>query len=543
MTQPAIAHKIRHYFRLCLFVAVALMSALTISFTSSTATAQSPKLPTVLTPPTVRPTIPPLNTLNDPTRTEWITIDGRRIFQIAALQDNITERTAEINRNLDRITRNYYSRPSNELNIDVRETNNLPTIYINDQYLLSVTDLDARLRRLDSRTWAEQLSQILDDRLTRAHAERQPRYYRQAAQISAGILGLSALVSFLLQHYIRRDKSQSNQLVATTAIVNRNAVRDELLHTSQYLVWTVGLLLCLEQFPQTRPVSQWVIQQTPIPFKLLIIAVITYTVIRLSYRLINWLQSTHSIRRLLSPIEQERLDLRISTISTVAKGVTAFSLIGCGLLTALILFGVDVFTLVAGLGLVGVAVSLASQSLIKDAINGFLIIFEDQFGVGDLIKVGAFSGIVENMTLRITQIRSADGQLITIPNSEIKTIANLSSAWARVDLNIPIAYESDVETALQLIETTALSLQQDPAWSGHILEAPQVMGVEDFSERGMMIKLWIKTLPFQQMPIAREYRRRLKIAFDQAGIVIPTAVNHPATEAAAIPREKTAIED
>jgi moderate conductance mechanosensitive channel len=126
------------------------------------------------------------------------------------------------------------------------------------------------------------------------------------------------------------------------------------------------------------------------------------------------------------------------------------------------LLGVNVIPLLAGASLVGVAVSLASQSLIKDAINGFLIIVEDQYALGDAINVNSVSGLVENLNLRMTQIRDAEGRLITIPNSEIKIVANLSNRWSRADLNIPVGYQSDIDSCLELIENVALEMDEDP---------------------------------------------------------------------------------
>jgi small conductance mechanosensitive channel len=159
--------------------------------------------------------------------------------------------------------------------------------------------------------------------------------------------------------------------------------------------------------------------------------------------------------------------------------------------------------------------------LIKDAINGFLIILEDQYALGDVIAVGNFGGLVENLNLRMTQLRDSEGRLITIPNSEVKIVANLSSRWSRADLTVPVAYEADVDQALKLIEKVALDMDEDPQWQRQIIETPQVLGIDLFGDRGLIIRVWIKTQPLKQWDVAREYRRRLKIAFDQAGIFIP----------------------
>ena len=224
---------------------------------------------------------------------------------------------------------------------------------------------------------------------------------------------------------------------------------------------------------------------------------------------------------MLTPETSERLQLRVSTISGVAKSIVTFLWLGVGILLGLTALGIDIIPLLAGVSLIGVALSLASQSLIKDAINGFLIIMEDQYALGDVLTVGDVGRLVENLNLRITQVRDAEGRLITIPNSEVKIVANLSSRWSRADLNIPVAYQTDIDQALKLIETVGLDMDKDAVWEHQIIEPPDVLGIENFGERGLIIRVWIKTQPLKQWVVAREYRRRLKVAFDKAGISIP----------------------
>ncbi len=224
---------------------------------------------------------------------------------------------------------------------------------------------------------------------------------------------------------------------------------------------------------------------------------------------------------LLNTEASRRMELRVSTFSGVTKSIITGIWLVVGILLSLLSLGIDIVPLLAGAGLIGVAVSLASQSLIKDAINGFLIIFEDQYALGDVIAVGDVGGLVENLNLRITQLRDAEGRLITIPNSEIKVVANLSSRWSRADLTIPVAYENNIDDAMELIKQVGSQMNQDPLWKRQILEMPQVLGIDNFGDRGLMIRVWIKTLPLKQWEVGREFRRRLKIAFDQAGFSIP----------------------
>ena len=111
--------------------------------------------------------------------------------------------------------------------------------------------------------------------------------------------------------------------------------------------------------------------------------------------------------------------------------------------------------------------------------------------------------------------------MITIPNSEIRIVANLSSQWSRADLSIPVPYQTDIDKALQLIHQVAEEINQDADWQDKILESPQVLGIDNFSDRGAVVRVWIKTEPLKQWEVGREFRRRLKVTFDRAGMIIP----------------------
>lgn len=218
---------------------------------------------------------------------------------------------------------------------------------------------------------------------------------------------------------------------------------------------------------------------------------------------------------------RQRMQLRINTISRLVGGIiTAFWVI-LGIVVAITIVGIDVTPLLAGAGILGLALSFASQNLIKDALNGFFIILEDQYAVGDIVNIGDFGGQVENLNLRITQLRDPEGRLITIPNSEIKTVANLSSQWSRADINIPVAYQTNIDLSLKLVTKVAVEMFEARDWQSKILEVPEVLGVDDFGERGAVIRVWIKTHPFMQWEVAREFRRRIHNAFQQAGIPLP----------------------
>jgi small conductance mechanosensitive channel len=271
-------------------------------------------------------------------------------------------------------------------------------------------------------------------------------------------------------------------------------------------------------FPYTRFLQNFIINFFRFPFRLFLVGLATYFLTRFTFVLIDKFNTALANNYLLTPEANLRLQLRISTISSVAKSIVAVAWTVVGILVALSVIGINIGPLLAGAGLIGVAISLASQNLIRDAINGFFIILEDQYAVGDVVGIADATGFVEAINLRITQLRDTEGRLITIPNSEIRTVTNYTSNWSQVDLKIPIAYHADVEKAIRIIQEISDSMMRDRAWQKEILEAPMLLGVDDFSPQGMIIRVWIKTKPLQQWPIGREYRRRLKIALDEAGI-------------------------
>ncbi|WP_371418261.1 mechanosensitive ion channel family protein [Anabaena sp. UHCC 0253] len=511
------------------FLAIVVSMAVTVVSVPK-ATAQIPLLPYLQTPSSVS------NASENSTVSEWIYLDGRPLFQIAASKNDISERLQNIHRNLQQINRDYFYSSAQELNVQIRKVNDLPVIYVNDKYLMTVNSEDARLRQVDSLTMANQIAGDLQKELETAKEERQTSSLLNQGRI-AGILALVMILSSLLiyswQCRSRKDSiepisSDEDTEKPITNQLNQQQyqhlaeVKKRLLQLTQTGIWGSGTFIILGLFPYTRALQMGLLAVAKIPVKVGIVLLVTYVAIRFSYALIDKFTTTLiSGGALLNSETSERMQLRVSTFSGVTKSITTLIWMGIGILFALISLGIDIVPLLAGASLIGVAVSLASQSLIKDAINGFLIILEDQYALGDVITVGDVGGLVENLNLRMTQVRDAEGRLITIPNSEIKVVANLSSRWSRADLTIPISYQANIDEALKLIENVAWDMNQDPLWKKQIIEKPSILGIDNFSDRGMMIRVWIKTQPLKQWDVAREYRRRLKVAFDSVGVSIP----------------------
>ena len=154
----------------------------------------------------------------------------------------------------------------------------------------------------------------------------------------------------------------------------------------------------------------------------------------------------------------------------------------------------------------------------KDLVAGINILIDDRFGVGDIIKVGSNQGTVEKLNLRITQIRDISGNVITFPNRAIETVTNSTLRWSQVDFQVGVAYETDLRDAMDVLEKTAHTLQDE--WPERILAAPQMLGVDSYNASDITLRMLLRTLPGDQWAVGRELRLRVKEAFDAAGIVI-----------------------
>lgn len=210
----------------------------------------------------------------------------------------------------------------------------------------------------------------------------------------------------------------------------------------------------------------------------------------------------------------DALGALISSVVTVVVWLLAAFLI-------LAEVGLNLAPLVAGAGVVGLAVGFGAQDLVKDFLSGVFMLAEDQFGVGDLIDVGEATGVVESVTLRTTKIRDVQGTLWHVPNGEIRRVGNSSQQWARSLLDIGVAYDTDIDTAIDVIERVANAMAEEEGYRDQFLDAPDVWGVENLGADAVDIRLVIKTQPGKQWAISRELRRRLKSAFDATGIEIP----------------------
>jgi small-conductance mechanosensitive channel len=182
---------------------------------------------------------------------------------------------------------------------------------------------------------------------------------------------------------------------------------------------------------------------------------------------------------------------------------------------------IDIGPILAGAGILGLAVSFGAQSLVKDVISGFFILFENQFGIGDVIEVAGHSGVVEKMTLRVVVLRDGEGVMHVVPNGEIKVVSNKTRGWSRAVVDVGVPYEENVDRALEVLRDEAAQFSTDKAWGTQLDGPVEVLGVESLSDSAVVLRTMLRTQPGSQWSVAREFRRRIKNRFDKETLDIP----------------------
>jgi len=213
---------------------------------------------------------------------------------------------------------------------------------------------------------------------------------------------------------------------------------------------------------------------------------------------------------------------RAKTLSSVLTQGVAIFIVVIALFMILSEVGLDITPLLAGAGVAGIAIGFAAQNFIRDLIGGFLIIFETQFDVGDVIKVADVMGTVEEVNLRRTQLRDLDGVLHIVPNGEIRVASNYTMMWSRAHLNISVAYKEDLDRVMSIIRKVWEEMAKHPKWEPQVISnTPWLLRVNEFGDSGIIIKVVGETKPMAQWDVMGELRRRIKRVFDEEGIEIP----------------------
>ena len=214
---------------------------------------------------------------------------------------------------------------------------------------------------------------------------------------------------------------------------------------------------------------------------------------------------------------------RTRTLISLLRSVGVVLIVVMFIFMTLSALGVQLGPLLAGAGVIGLAVSFGAQSLVKDVISGLFMLFENQFGVGDVIRIEGVSGAVEKMTLRVVVLRDVHGAVHIVPNGQITKVSNLTRSWSRAVLDVAVAHKEDPDHVMAVLREVGGELEQDEAWKPLLVEPVQVPGIENLTDTAVTIRVMAKTLPLKQWDVARELRRRIKLRFDRDGIEVPHA--------------------
>lgn len=499
-------------------------------------------------------------------------LDGQALFDIASpVVFNRNEAGAEVpvevrarqietnlnqvvNRALGLLDFDSEQTPDNTaLNVEIETIRGQPVLFaVGDELaearvLLTVTDTDAQYNGLSQMDLAERWQGVLRSALRQAIDGRLPAARQRQIRRTLWILLANILLTLLLtaiwqalgwrkKHLERKQSSQADlpgpaddefPAQQLQYLFRYQITLEQRLQVVAFLrwlifwgvafVWIAGLASGLYIFPQTR---SYAFNLFSVPALLLLTWFLTGLLNRLANLAIERVAQAWGKNELGDLDEIQRKSMRLSTITGAIKGLKTTVIYAMATLLVLQTLRIAPASLLAFGAVAALAISFAAQSLVKDVVNGFLILLEDQYAIGDLVTTGTTTGIVENLNLRITQIRGEDGRLVTLPNSLIAQVENLSRSWSRANLTIDVAYGTNVDEALWVVHETAHAMASDPEWGYTILNPVEMLGIEDMTHAGLTILLWMRTRPLKQFLVAREFRRRLRLAFDKAGIAI-----------------------
>ena len=303
---------------------------------------------------------------------------------------------------------------------------------------------------------------------------------------------------------------------------------------------TGGVQTAADQGVGSNAVLQWLLGA---PLAILLILLVAVSAQWVLHRVINravrraaasaphdrLAQSKRAARttELSAIVMSERRSQRAEAIGQLLRSVVTITVWTIAVTMVLAQLNVDVAPLLASAGVVGVALGFGAQTLVKDYLSGISLILEDQYGVGDVVDLGPVIGTVEEVTLRVTRVRDMSGVVWYVRNGEILRVANRSQGWTLAMVDIPVAYDEDLDRVKEIIDRVGHDMDDDPAYDDILLSAPSYAGVESVSGEAVVIRVNAKAAPDQQVTAGRVIRERVKVAFDRAGIQVPVVLRYP----------------
>lgn len=442
-----------------------------------------------------------------------VTVDGVQLFRIAALANPpagampIDTRLLLVQNAIGQVLAVDSDKgttlfdPAN-LSIEIeREGSEFALVATDKQHatpvpIVTITAEDAQLAGVTQSDLAQQWRALLQPALSAALERRQPAQIRAnldlvvRGAIALGVVTLAGIGAFFL---LRR----------------RVALVTELIVVIVALAWFAGAVLTLLMFPQTTATANFIIHAAGNVATIWISAIIIELLLAvLIDRITNFFA-----HRAAPGVERARRMLRGPTISRAINGFKRFIVYFVALLATLSALSIPIASVVTIGGIAALAIGFAAQSLVRDCMNGMLVLFEDQYVVGDYVMIGNYNGIVEALSLRMVQIRDSLGNLITIPHSTVAQVANASRTWARIDYRVAVDPKADLTKALGVMKNTINALASDEKWASSFVEPIESIGVETINKLGIVLRVQVRTAPLRQFELRRALNARLMEAF------------------------------
>ena len=317
---------------------------------------------------------------------------------------------------------------------------------------------------------------------------------------------------------VERDRERSEVLEARLIALKelRDSVQSALIQREGAYELSRRQLSFLHSPLAPHRVLNWLLQALPRIAVLLAI----FTVVWLLGR---WL-ARRVVEAAVSRIRRSANEERVQRVQTLRRALRSVLTVVLALAVALIVlpeFGIDATVLLGSAAVFSLALAFGAQSLVKDYFSGFMILSENQYRIGNVVRINELSGVVEDISMRMTMLRDVEGIAHFVPHSEIRTVSNMSHGWAQALVDVRVGYREDIDRAMRELEQVARAMQHDATYGPLILAAPELWGVEELADSAVVVRLVVRTRPLKQWEVKRELLRRIKNRFDQLGIEMP----------------------
>ncbi|HET7273713.1 MAG TPA: mechanosensitive ion channel domain-containing protein [Longimicrobiaceae bacterium] len=452
-----------------------------------------------------------------------VVVQGLPLFDVSGTRDlRATTRAASIGIQISELADTPGALPE----VSVATRNGQVVVIAGGEVIVEVTPADTAGRELGAIQLAQQWAAEIEQTARTVREQSSGGYLLRVLGLSLLAIFAGGLIHWTLLRIAKRIKPSTSAESSEGWGLAQVVIR-WLLGVVRFLAWAGVAVYILWLIPRTRPLtfqiadravefaSEAAIWLSGAGLVLILIAAGTFFIARFVSAMVRYLIALFGHRR------GGRIGLRAETLAGTAAALSALLVFFLGVVAVLMYLNFDPVPLLAGAGVAGIALGFGVQTLIRDFFTGFFILLEDQYGVGDVIRIGGAVGTVERFTLRITQIRAQDGSLTSIPNGEVLNVTNLSKDWSQAVLDVNIALGEDIDKATEVIALTAKGLADD--WGTRIRGEPEVLGVEliDPANRSVSIRVVMRTAPLERWAVAREMRRRILDAFDEAEIEVP----------------------